>query len=212
MSNFSIRFISSIIILPIFLLMNYFYSSFIFLLISLLVISIYELLIFFKKKKYCTFFLLNILIIFFIFCFLKVRGQSQNFNENLLWIFIIVWMTDIGGYIVGNIIKGPKLCIWSPNKTISGFLGSIFFSQLSFLIVNLIIEYKFTYSYKIFLIQFFFSIISIIGDLFFSFIKRLSSIKDYSNIIPGHGGLLDRIDSLIFAIIAMYLFKIFNVL
>jgi len=118
----------------------------------------------------------------------------------------LVWLTDIGGYFIGKFFGGRKFSKWSPNKTYAGLFGSIFFSQLSIFIVNAFF-YLTTYSIFIAIIQFIFCIIAVFGDLFFSFIKRKYEIKDYSSIIPGHGGILDRIDGLIFVTIFFYLIK-----
>ena len=106
--------------------------------------------------------------------------------------------------------KGPKLTNYSPNKTISGLLGSIIFSQSSFLILYLFLDYNFL-NLKLFIIQFFLCIVTVCGDIFFSYIKRINQIKDYSNVIPGHGGVLDRIDGLIFVVIIYYFIRYFNV-
>ena len=121
----------------------------------------------------------------------------------------IVWLSDIGGFVVGRLLQGPKLTKWSPNKTIAGFFGSIIFSQLSFLLLYNVHNAIFTF--KIFIIQLVLCLVAIVGDIFFSYIKRRNNLKDYSKLIPGHGGLLDRIDGLIFVIILAYFFKIFNV-
>ena len=113
-------------------------------------------------------------------------------------------------FFVGRFFKGAKLSKWSPNKTLSGFSGSLIFSQLAFYIIFLATK-EATFSYKFFVIQILICIISVFGDLFFSYIKRKNNIKDYSNIIPGHGGLMDRIDGLIFAVIFANILKISNV-
>ena len=125
-------------------------------------------------------------------------------------IVTIVWLSDIGGFFVGRFFGGPKLSKWSQNKTISGFVGSLVVSQMAFYVIFLATKDA-SFSYKFFIIQIFICVSSVFGDLFFSYIKRKNNIKDYSNIIPGHGGLLDRIDGLIFAIIFASIFKISHV-
>ena len=150
------------------------------------------------------------MIILFLVSFFKLRGADEVNFYYLVWIMNIVWLTDVGGYFAGRLFKGPKLSKWSPNKTISGFLGSLIFSQFSFLILCYFID-DIVFSLKFFFIQIVISLVSILGDLFFSFVKRVNNLKDYSNIIPGHGGLLDRIDGLVFAIIFSFILKIFHV-
>ncbi len=204
MSNFILRFFSSIILAPLFIYFIYANNFFfIFLLMVILTLAIFELKFLIKKNVIFFFFLLFI-IFFFIYAFFELRGDKTINFYYLLWLIILVWLTDIGGYLIGKFFGGKKLCKWSPNKTYSGLIGSIFFSQMSIFIVN-IFFYLIPYSIFILLIQLSFCIISIFGDLFFSFIKRKYGIKDYSGIIPGHGGILDRIDGLIFVIIIFYL-------
>ena len=123
--------------------------------------------------------------------------------------FLICVSTDIGGYIFGKIFKGPKLTKFSPNKTYSGMFGAYFLSiliVLYFLNEKLIFlnknENSFFYSLVFILIV---STISQFGDILISYFKRLSNIKDTGKIIPGHGGLLDRVDGMIFAFPSSYL-------
>jgi len=155
--------------------------------------------------------LLFLLIIFFVFSFVELRGNTHNEFVYCTWILTIVWLSDIGGYVCGKLIGGPRLTKYSPNKTIAGFLGSLLFSQFSFLL--LFFFYKnFNLSIDVFLIQLFLCLIAIIGDILFSFVKRLNNIKDYSNLLPGHGGILDRLDGVIFVVSVHYLLKITNVI
>ena len=204
MNNLQLRIISSIFLIPIIIyliyLNNIYFKIFLFV---IFVASIYELK--FAKNHYLFYFCL-LLMILFIFLLYNLRGNSLEDFYNLLWFITIVWLSDIGGYVFGKLIKGPKLSKLSPNKTISGFFGSLIFAQFSFMIL-FVHNLKFIYSEKHFVIQFILSLISIFGDLFFSYIKRKFKIKDFSNIIPGHGGVLDRIDGLIFVIIFGYIFK-----
>ena len=110
-------------------------------------------------------------------------------------------MTDIGGLIVGKIFKGKKLTKISPNKTVSGSIGSFVFSLflipifLKFLSSNVNMSL-----FDIILITLSISFISQLGDLFISLIKRKANVKNTSDLLPGHGGVLDRIDGIIFAI------------
>ena len=107
-------------------------------------------------------------------------------------------MSDIGGLIFGKIFKGKKLTKISPNKTISGSIGSFIFSisLIPFFYNGPIIQNL----SSMFLITILISLISQLGDLFISFLKRKAKVKDTSDLLPGHGGFLDRIDGIIFAI------------
>lgn len=209
MNNILLRTLVSLILAPIFILLIY-YSNvlFIFLLFVILIASFNELK-FLIKKNFFFFILIKIIIIIFLLSFYNLRGSSDIDFVYLIWIISIVWLSDIGGLCVGRLIEGPKLSKLSPNKTWSGFFGSLIFSQNSYFILYFFDYSK--YSIKIFVIQIVLSLISILGDLFFSFVKRKYLIKDFSNFIPGHGGILDRIDGLVFVIIFYNLFKYLNV-
>tara|TARA_B100000945_G_scaffold93187_1_gene72796 strand:- start:925 stop:1329 length:405 start_codon:yes stop_codon:yes gene_type:complete len=122
-----------------------------------------------------------------------------NINENkylFLFLIIICISTDVGGYIFGKFFKGKKITKISPNKTYAGMIGSFFlsllFSGIFFSDLNLKIN--------IFLFTIIISTISQLGDLFVSLLKRKAKIKDTGNLLPGHGGLLDRIDGILFTI------------
>ena len=106
--------------------------------------------------------------------------------------------SDIGGFIVGKTFEGPKLTKISPKKTISGAFGSILFTIIT---ICILIFYFFkNFNYNIILISIFTSISCQLGDLFFSYLKRKAKIKDTGNILPGHGGILDRLDGILFGI------------
>ena len=130
-------------------------------------------------------------------------------------IFICVF-TDIGGYIFGNFFKGPKLTKISPKKTYSGVIGGYLFSIIFMALlfnyadnISKITNIETTtqeLSLNNFILTIFISTVSQLGDIFVSYFKRKSKIKDTGKIIPGHGGLLDRIDGMIFAFPATYLF------
>jgi phosphatidate cytidylyltransferase len=126
----------------------------------------------------------------------------QEYNLKFLWLILLAWLTDIGGYIFGKSFGGPKLIKISPNKTWSGAFGSIILSQFAFLIFFLDPNYKL--NDNIFFYQLLLSIIGQFGDIFMSFIKRVNNKKDTSNFIPGHGGFLDRVDGLIWIFIFGY--------
>ncbi len=211
MSNLSLRFITTIILLPPFLFLLYANNiSLYFLIFSFFLISIYEI-NFLLKKNTIYFVILLILIILFLYCLYKLRGNTVSDFYYLLWVMTVVWLSDIGGFLFGRLIKGPKLSKWSPNKTIAGFFGSVILGQFAFLVLYYLLKNTVIFNLKFFILQLLMTIFSVIGDLFFSFIKRKNDIKDYSNIFPGHGGLLDRADGLIFVIIVAYSLKIANV-
>jgi phosphatidate cytidylyltransferase len=132
----------------------------------------------------------------------------------LLFIMIISISSDIGGYMFGKFFKGPKLTKISPNKTYSGMIGSYVFTLsigTSYILYSnsLLIIPKIDYSlFEIVLIMLILSSINQIGDIILSYFKRLKKVKDTGRLLPGHGGLLDRIDGLIFSILAGYLLKI----
>tara|TARA_B100000787_G_C16177493_1_gene289866 strand:- start:616 stop:1278 length:663 start_codon:yes stop_codon:yes gene_type:complete len=154
-----------------------------------------------KIQKLLKFFLKIISLTYItLLIYLIVAIQSKNPE---LYIFIvfsisIAIMSDVGGLIIGNIFKGKKLSKISPKKTISGSLGSFIFSLL---LIPIFVNHL-PYSNIIFLIiiTLFISLISQLGDLFISFLKRKASVKNTSDLLPGHGGVLDRIDGIIFAI------------
>ena len=127
-----------------------------------------------------------------------IVSKTPEFKIFIYYSLLVSVLSDIGGLIVGKNFKGKKLTKISPNKTISGSIGSFAFSIL---LIPLFIDHLIGYNFLILsVITFFISLTSQIGDLFISFLKRKAKIKDTSNLLPGHGGLLDRIDGIIFAI------------
>jgi len=197
MSNFTKRFIISLLAFPLIYILLHQKYLFNILIIVTFLFCIYEWLSLFSKKGLLFIFGLIILLIFLI-SMLRIYNFSE-FNLKFLWLILITWLTDIGGYIFGKLIGGPKLIKISPNKTWSGLVGSIIFSQFAFLIFFLDPNYKFSIS--ILFPQFILSIIGQIGDIMMSYIKRINNKKDTSNFIPGHGGFLDRVDGLIWIMI-----------
>ena len=135
------------------------------------------------------------------YCFYKLRIISDSDFNYLIFVLTICIATDIGGYLFGKFFKGPKLTKISPNKTYSGVIGSYFFSViLTFIFLKVQDINIFDFS-KIYLLFFtiMISTISQVGDIVISYFKRLSNLKDTGTLIPGHGGILDRIDGMIFA-------------
>lgn len=124
----------------------------------------------------------------------------------LFLIYTIVWSTDTGAYIFGKIIGGPKLWVRvSPNKTWAGFIGGIFLGIIASFLFTYYMGLKLTIDHPIWVIGGMLSLISHVGDLIESAVKRHFGVKDFSNIIPGHGGILDRIDSLMLVSIMFYM-------
>jgi phosphatidate cytidylyltransferase len=197
MSNFEKRFIISLLGFPLIYILLYQNTLFNSLIIIIFLICIYEWIGIFKKKNIIFFFGLLILFIFLI-SLIRIYNL-EDYNLNFLWLILIAWLTDIGGYIFGKLFGGPKLTKISPNKTWAGAVGSIILSQLAFIIFFLDINYKF--NFVIIFSQLFLSIVGQIGDILMSYIKRKNNKKDTSNFIPGHGGFLDRVDGLIWIII-----------
>ena len=125
----------------------------------------------------------------------------------ILWIFSIVWATDSFGYFFGKTFKGPKLYkSISPNKTWTGFFGALIGAMFASLIFCYIFEYE--SSFHAIFYGLLISLSCIVGDLFESYIKRINNKKDSSALLPGHGGLLDRLDGFLFAIVISSLLKL----
>ena len=212
------RILSSLVLIPTTLFFiikgTYFFNFFI---LICLFVSIYEWLNMSKKKEH------KILgIIFLILSFYSAYYFRNEFYGNYLYFIMIIFIcvfTDIGGYIFGNFFKGPKLTKISPKKTYSGVIGgylfSIIFMALFFNYADNISEITNIettaqeLSLNNFILTIFISTVSQLGDIIVSYFKRKSKIKDTGKIIPGHGGLLDRIDGMVFAFPATYLiFKV----
>ena len=164
-------------------------------------------------------------VLYLLFCSYSALVLRDRGADLLFFVILICISTDIGGYVFGRLFKGPKLIKISPNKTYAGMIGSFF---LSF-IIGLIFVYTILNSnlaelypqyFNFFYINlndfwllifiFLISAVSQAGDLVISYFKRLAKIKNTGNIIPGHGGLLDRVDGIIFAIPAAVLFYNFE--
>ena len=150
---------------------------------------------FIKIKIFKIFFNILFLIYLIIFCLLFFYFSKILVTKFLLFSILLGCIgSDIGGYIVGNLIKGPKLTKISPKKTISGAIGSIVFStSLIFISIYYYLNY---FSFNVILIGILTSIACQSGDLFFSYLKRKSRVKDTGNFLPGHGGILDRLDGI----------------
>ena len=176
-------------------------TFFIFFILVMLLITLYEWHYLSLKKNYYVPGFVFIFFSFFTFYFLRLESDYYIFFLVLLTCIA----TDIGGYIFGKILKGPKLTKISPNKTYAGMLGSFLLSIiLSSLYLNNLTFFSLAASniepgIQIILMVLSISFVSQIGDIIISFFKRKSKIKNTGKIIPGHGGILDRIDGMIFA-------------
>jgi phosphatidate cytidylyltransferase len=159
------------------------------------------------------FFVLNFLTFFyilFVFCNLSYEIHKSEGPIFFLYIISICFLTDIGGYVFGKLIGGKKLSKISPNKTISGTIGSFIFSFFPLIIFLNLGYLNLEFDLNNILLCLLVSLISQLGDLFISFFKRKAKIKDTGKLLPGHGGVLDRVDGIIFAIPFVYfLLKLF---
>lgn len=193
---------STILCLIVFLI---FYSNF-FLIYSLLVFGSLVLLEFFNliKRIISNKFLflgVNTLFTIYLFLFCYMFFFFSNFTELKFINFVLLLGcvgSDIGGYVVGKILKGPKLTKISPKKTISGALGSFIFTSI--IISGLFFYFTNKFNLNIIIISFITSLACQMGDLFISYLKRKSKLKDTGSIIPGHGGVLDRLDGILFGV------------
>ena len=160
-----------------------------------------------KNKNIKNNFLLKLIFKFIFFIYLlffsklilfEFLDNKPNISWSLLFLIFVCILTDIGGFIFGKVFKGRKLTKISPNKTYNGMIGSFLLPLI----------FAFFYSYSLSFVDFqivifitiIVSLISQIGDLFISLLKRMAKVKDTGNILPGHGGILDRIDGILFAI------------
>ena len=203
MNELSKRIFTSIILFL--LLMSMFFFNYIFISVLLIASTIIWIEInglFSKIFKHNHFKIAcSILALFFIFYFfwLSINSLQSSFTKIILQYSILVCiMSDIGGFVFGKTFKGIKLTKISPNKTISGMIGAFIFS------LSLIIFYYFTNDsinlVKYTIITLIISSSSQLGDIFISFLKRKAKVKNTSDILPGHGGLLDRLDGIIFGV------------
>ena len=160
----------------------------------------------YKNKFFATILFLLIGLYLYFFHFLLVRLKIESGEEVILILLISCIFSDIGGFVVGKLIGGPKLTSISPNKTISGALGSIIFTvigtSLLIFFLNKIeknpILLEFSFLIYVWLIVM--SVLCQLGDLIVSYFKRKANVKDTGNLLPGHGGILDRVDGIIFAV------------
>ena len=210
------RILSSIFLIPIaiyFIIQENIF--FVFFLSILFLVCSYEWI---KMNKKDIFKIIGIFYLFF--AFYSAYLLREKFSIGIfIFILVICVFSDLGGYTFGKILKGPKLTKISPKKTYSGVIGSFIMSVLAALLYTktTIIESSVNFNFSIWLSNnfisnnifilfiLFISLISQVGDLIVSYFKRLAKVKDTGNLLPGHGGLLDRLDGIIFAIPMSYL-------
>ncbi len=171
------------------------------------------------KKKESLIYGVNLIsslyLIFFTYSAFEIYKQGVNL---IIFLILICIFSDIGGYAIGKTVGGKKLTKISPNKTISGTIGSFIFSFIPIIIFLFIYKLTKSNEFQIYKNEFssilyvclLISLTCQLGDLFISFFKRKAKIKNTGSILPGHGGLLDRIDGIVFAIPSFFIInKIF---
>ena len=148
---------------------------------------------------------LNVIVLLYLFFFsglvFDVITQEQpQIKLNIIYLFFICICSDIGGFIFGKTFKGKKLTKISPNKTITGSVGSFILPLTLVPIFFYLLPEKFNDLFDLIILAIIVSFMCQLGDLFISYLKRKANVKDTGNLLPGHGGLLDRIDGIIFAV------------
>jgi len=220
MNNLQKRILTSIIALPtsLFFIFTGGYTL-LFFLLTIFFIGNYELFSVFKNKT--TILFLDLVLILSLFSIYLLRDESITSLILLIWLILLAICSDIGGYAFGKIFKWKKLTKISPKKTLSGVLGSFILSLGSLFIMDFVYSiFETTLSSstirfiepKFFFLAIIFSLTAQAGDLTISYFKRLEKIKDTGKILPGHGGIFDRIDSLMFVIILGFILYNFNII
>ena len=215
-SNIKKRILTSIILIS--LLIGMFYYSYI-MIVSLIIITIISWIEFYAliskilkknilKDRFFRFIYKTLSLFYLsglVYLIFAIESEYSNLKIYLLYSVLVAILSDIGGLVCGKIFKGKKLTKISPNKTISGSIGSFMFSML---LIPFFYKVQIDQSLvNLFLITIIISLTSQLGDLFISLLKRKAKVKDTSDLLPGHGGVLDRIDGIIFAIpLGIFLF------
>ena len=205
MTNLQKRILTSIIVFPLSIFFitkggDYIVSF----LYAILILGNFEVFSVFKRKTSIIF--LDIILVISLLSILYLRNDTLSSYVLLIWIIVLTVLSDIGGFVFGKIFKWKKLTKISPNKTVSGSLGSFIFSILSVFLLSFLfnmisgLDNNFFLKLKYFILAIIFSFAAQIGDITISYFKRLENIKDTGKILPGHGGIFDRIDSLMFVI------------
>ena len=216
MTNLQKRILTSIIALPLSLFFIFKGGYFLlFFLLSIFFVANYELFSVFRKKT--TILFLDLILILSLYSIYYLSDLSEISFFILLWIIILVVCSDVGGYVFGKTFKWKKITKISPNKTLSGVLGSFIFSLFSVFIANAIFNSNQVFPIdfldpKFFFLAIIFSLIAQAGDLTISYFKRVEKVKDTGKILPGHGGILDRIDGLMFVVILVFILVHFHII
>ncbi len=212
MNNLTKRILTSLFLLS-FVMLSFFYSFI--LIILLILISMLSWIEFsglinkiFKdsdlKSKFLRLIIRVITLVYlFIFSaiiFDAINQQLPSVKLNLLYLLFICICSDVGGFIFGKVFKGKKLTKISPNKTINGSIGSFILPLILVPIFFYILPKEFINIFDLVILAITVSLICQIGDLFISFLKRKANVKDTGDLLPGHGGILDRIDGIVFAL------------
>ncbi len=217
MTNLNKRIFTSLIVFPVSMFFiikggNYIVSF----LYAILILANFEAFSAFKRKTSIIF--LDSILVASLLSILHLRNDTASSLILLLWVIILTISSDIGGYMFGKIFKWKRLTNISPTKTLSGVIGSLIFSIFSILLLGLIckilfqIDLSFFLKLKYFIFAIILSLSAQLGDLMVSYFKRLDKIKDTGKILPGHGGIFDRIDSLMLSTIVaniLYYLKLF---
>ena len=164
------------------------------------------------KRKKTSIYFANLICFFYLIFFTYSAFNFGKIETNILYVLLVCIFSDVGGYIIGKSVGGKKLTKVSPNKTISGSIGSFVFALIPiiyFFYYDIVYDYTPNY-WKLISFILIVSLICQTGDIFISYFKRKAKVKDTGTILPGHGGLLDRIDGIVFAVpVAFILDKIF---
>ena len=214
--NLKKRFITSIFLIS--LLTGMFFYSYI-MIVSLIIITIIAWIEFYAliskiikknyfKNKFLRFFYKSLSLFYLsglVYLILSIESEYSHLKIYFLYSIFVAIMSDLGGIFFGKVFKGKKLTKISHNKTISGSIGSFI---LPMTLIPFFYQNQIDHNLlSILLITTCISLVSQLGDLFISFLKRKAKVKDTSDLLPGHGGVLDRIDGIIFAIpLGIYLF------
>jgi len=210
MKNLDKRILTALIVFPVSIFFiikggNYIVSF----LYAVLVLGNFELFSVFKRKL--TIIFLDGILVLSLLSILHLRNDTVSSFILLIWIIILTVGSDIGGYVFGKMFKWKKLTKISPRKTVSGVIGSFIFSLSTVFLLGFIIELisglesDFFQKPRYFILAIAFSLAAQVGDITISYFKRLEKIKDTGKILPGHGGIFDRIDSLMFVVILAYI-------